>query len=296
MSAKASEAITPDVVDRLVAAVEAMPARERPNICAAQVVLDHLARWHRHGDRPVTETVEQIAMARRLSARTVRRSLAALAAAELVVPTRRGGHGHGTARVLTFVPETASTSAAADDNGTRAAHGGRSAETNWGRLDMELGPHRPELGPRSADGTDARTDDYVTDVGGARLHDAPPRTRMPRANRRHEGGGPTAAPKATTKGDDIRQRADAIVRPWWERQEPRPTQPLVAVVKVCEAALRNGWTDAELAAALDDVPTVSGGSLDFWRRKRNGKRSPDATVDGALAVVAAIQQQREGLR
>jgi hypothetical protein len=87
------------------------------------------------------------------------------------------------------------------------------------------------------------------------------------------------------------------VRSWWERQAPKPTQPFPAVVAVCARALRAGWTETELAHALDEVPVVSGGALDLWRNRRgNGQARSGATIEGALAVADAIRRRREALR
>jgi hypothetical protein len=38
-------------------------------------------------------------------------------------------------------------------------------------------------------------------------------------------------------------------------------------------ALRAGWIEAELGAAREEVPVISGGALDVWRRRRSN-RSP----------------------
>jgi len=65
--------------------------------------------------------------------------------------------------------------------------------------------------------------------------------------------------------------AKRILNDWWETQNPRPTQPYVAILKILRKALANGWTEAELRQALDDVPVVSGAALDLWR-KNNTRR------------------------
>jgi hypothetical protein len=82
-----------------------------------------------------------------------------------------------------------------------------------------------------------------------------------------------------------RERAETVLREWWERQQPRPVQPYPAALKVCTKALAGGWTDAELTAALDDVHVISGAALDRWRRARgNGqdRSASPATIDTIL--------------
>jgi DNA-binding transcriptional ArsR family regulator len=276
-----------------------MPPRHRPDAPSAQVVLYHLARWHRYGDHPVSETVEQIAEEQRLGGRTVRRCLAALEAAGLVVSVRRGGRGHGTARVLTFVATEAAHAAVGED-ATEAAHAAAVEDTS----EPELRPRTHRTAAASTPTAAAQrgryrrfTDVGITDVGIACAQSATSSNGAPRQRRRRNGDEPDQ-PKAPAGGDETRRRADAVVRPWWERQAPRPAQPFVAIVGVCAGALRAGWTDVDLAQALEEVPVVSGGALDLWRNKR-AKGPPHAraraTADGGRAVADAIAARRRAL-
>ncbi len=89
----------------------------------------------------------------------------------------------------------------------------------------------------------------------------------------------------------LRERAQAVLDPWWARQAIKPATPYIAALKVCQRALQGGMTDAELAAALEDVPTISGGALDFWRRRQANGRA-DASVGLTAEQHEAISDYR----
>lgn len=80
----------------------------------------------------------------------------------------------------------------------------------------------------------------------------------------------SAAPKATKthRADAHLEEAKRILGAWWERQNPRPQKSFIGAAKVLAKALGDGWTEPDLSAALNDVPTISGGALDYWRRTR----------------------------
>jgi hypothetical protein len=110
---------------------------------------------------------------------------------------------------------------------------------------------------------------------------------------------PAKRPAEAGRRDPDRALAEAIVNPWWERQHPKPQQPWIAVVKVIAKALRGGWTEAELRQALEEVPTVSGSALDFWRRRRTTGTGPSprtqrnrAAAEAAIAVVTGQPPRR----
>jgi hypothetical protein len=66
-----------------------------------------------------------------------------------------------------------------------------------------------------------------------------------------------------------------ILTDGWYQGHDRPQQRYVAVLKIVTKALKDGWDERDLAQALAEMPTVSGGSLDYWRNRRtrpNGHR------------------------
>jgi hypothetical protein len=88
--------------------------------------------------------------------------------------------------------------------------------------------------------------------------------------------------------DPYRATAQEVLCQWWERQDPRPQTPYPAALKVLAKALRDGWTQAELRQALEEVPAISGAALDYWRRRRNGRGPADGrTLEERLAAGAA---------
>jgi hypothetical protein len=114
--------------------IAATPTGERPSYEKTVMVLYYLARWHRAGDKPVDETVAEIAEAMLLTRRTVSRCLSAITAAGLMHTTVRGGSRarRGSKRVLAYMGtdatsvarDTASNSCQSDgtsENGTRAS-------------------------------------------------------------------------------------------------------------------------------------------------------------------------------
>jgi hypothetical protein len=76
-----------------------------------------------------------------------------------------------------------------------------------------------------------------------------------------------------------------VLDAWWARQPVKPATPYIAALKVCERALQGGMAGDELATALDEIPTISGGALDFWRKRRADKRGRPA----ASAALTAEQ-------
>jgi hypothetical protein len=101
-------------------------------------------------------------------------------------------------------------------------------------------------------------------------------------------GGVPASPNRRPEPDPFRQRADGVLRPWWERQRPRPQQPYAAALRVLVKALRDGWIEAELVAALDEMPTISGSSLDVHRRRRENGQRPSRVTEPTPKQYAAM--------
>jgi hypothetical protein len=62
--------------------------------------------------------------------------------------------------------------------------------------------------------------------------------------------------------------AKLMLDDWWQQQDPKPQQPYVAVLQVLRKALKDGWHERDLRDALDSVPIISGGALDYWRKQR----------------------------
>lgn len=86
------------------------------------------------------------------------------------------------------------------------------------------------------------------------------------------GSGPSSLIEiSNTEKRPAAEAADALVKDWWNRQDPKPTQSFVAVRAVARAALRSGWDPTTLAKAMTEVPVISAGALDMWRSRQNGK-------------------------
>ncbi len=86
--------------------------------------------------------------------------------------------------------------------------------------------------------------------------------------------------------DDPRATAKAILDPWWERQVPRPTQNYMGALKVLERALRAGWPEDSLRSALDEIPTISGGCLQFWWNRNRNRRVAKPTAARSVRLQA----------
>jgi len=89
--------------------------------------------------------------------------------------------------------------------------------------------------------------------------------------------------------------ARAILADWWEHQTPRPQQPFPAALKVAAKALRDGWTVAELGQALDEVPVISGGALEYWRRRHSSNGSNAKSAEQVAAESLARIKRTMGL-
>jgi hypothetical protein len=84
---------------------------------------------------------------------------------------------------------------------------------------------------------------------------------------------PDAAP--AVRGEATPAEMAKILTDGWYQGHDRPQQRYVAVLKIVTKALKDGWDERDLAQALAEMPTVSGGSLDYWRNRRtrpNGHR------------------------
>lgn len=105
------------------------------------------------------------------------------------------------------------------------------------------------------------------------------------------------APAAPKTGDGaIVDHAKALVDAWWESLTPKPAQPYIAIVKVVQQCLKNGWSDELIASALREAPVVSGAAFDLWRNNREkptAKSAVAAEVDKMLAWSTAFFEQRD---
>jgi hypothetical protein len=118
-------------------------------------------------------------------------------------------------------------------------------------------------------------DDTDPGLSAHRTRDEPERTRKNYSAERADEPTP-------------RSVAKAILDQWWKQQEPRPQQPYPAVLKVLEKALHDGWTQEELERALAEVPVISGGALDYWRRSRRAKK-PEPRDSGEITEASAAR-------
>lgn len=90
--------------------------------------------------------------------------------------------------------------------------------------------------------------------------------------------------------------AHRIVDAWWESLTPKPAQPYIAIVKVVQQCLKNGWSDELIASALREAPVVSGAAFDLWRNNREKPTAKSAVateVDKMLAWSTAFFEQRD---
>jgi hypothetical protein len=86
--------------------------------------------------------------------------------------------------------------------------------------------------------------------------------------------------------------ARRVLDDWWKRQTPRPQQPYPAALKVLTKALRDGWTEDDLRHALDEVPTISGGTLDYWHRNRHRTNGSSAKSTEQMAAESEARIRR----
>ena len=123
-------------------AIAAMPGRDRPTFGDARGVLTDLTRWSRQGT--CDSTTKQLADAGALSARTVKRCLAALRAAGLITDERRGGSAAvGTRRTLVFLvtsDRTARSRYVGPRTWDRVSTTWDRVSTTWNRVEHDLGP------------------------------------------------------------------------------------------------------------------------------------------------------------
>lgn len=100
---------------------------------------------------------------------------------------------------------------------------------------------------------------------------------------------PTPVKRGRRLRDNPRlQAADRLTRAWWEASTPRPLQPggFVAARKIVEAALRAGYTEAQVERALRGLR----GALAMWRLEQAlGGQS----VEGPSDLGAAISEQEQ---
>jgi hypothetical protein len=146
MSSADTEAVTPEVLARLSAAIDEMPSGDRPNFFAAQCVLRHLARWARSGE--CDDSIGQISKGTRVAERTVKRSLVALVEAGLMKNKTRGGGRNQRPTVRHLLLGPSERPELGDELGPSERPEIPSELGPYsGRIDPELGPDSPELGP-----------------------------------------------------------------------------------------------------------------------------------------------------
>lgn len=115
------------------------------------------------------------------------------------------------------------------------------------------------------------------DVGSrAEVHEERPLVNVPMNALPLEAG--EAAPQPPAEDP-----ARAILAAWWERQDPRPSQPYVACLGVVRRALAAGNSPADVAWALEQVPVVSGGAIDMALRRRRNGTGPGRETPGEIA-------------
>jgi hypothetical protein len=113
-----------------------------------------------------------------------------------------------------------------------------------------------------------------------------------------EGPLPARSPSArrtATPPSPLRARAQAVLDPWWERQEVKPARSYMACLKACEAALHGGMSDTDLARAIGEVPTITGGAFDYWRNRQRGNGT-EPLSDEQHAAIANMRQREDRAR
>jgi DNA-binding transcriptional ArsR family regulator len=87
--------------------------------------------------------------------------------------------------------------------------------------------------------------------------------------------------------------AHRIVDAWWESLTLKPAQPYIAIVKVVQQCLKNGWSDELIASALREAPVVSGAAFDLWRNNREARGTDEPWITELLALSAPFFDGRD---
>ena len=87
--------------------------------------------------------------------------------------------------------------------------------------------------------------------------------------------------------------AHRIVDTWWESLALKPAQPYIAIVKVVQQCLKNGWSDELIASALREAPVVSGAAFDLWRNNREARGTDEPWITELLALSAPFFDGRD---
>lgn len=87
--------------------------------------------------------------------------------------------------------------------------------------------------------------------------------------------------------------AHRIVDDWWEALSPKPAQPYIAIVKVVQQCLKNGWPEELIANALREAPVVSGAAFDLWRNNREARSVDEPWITELLALSAPFFDGRD---
>lgn len=87
--------------------------------------------------------------------------------------------------------------------------------------------------------------------------------------------------------------AHRIVDAWWDTLAPKPAQPYIAIVKVVQQCLKNGWSDELIASALREAPVVSGAAFDLWRNNREARGTDEPWITELLALSAPFFDGRD---
>ncbi|HRI08218.1 MAG TPA: hypothetical protein PKW35_10390 [Nannocystaceae bacterium] len=87
--------------------------------------------------------------------------------------------------------------------------------------------------------------------------------------------------------------AHRIVDAWWDTLTPKPAQPYIAIVKVVQQCLKNGWSDELIASALREAPVVSGAAFDLWRNNREARSADEPWITELLALSAPFFDGRD---
>ncbi|MBP6728171.1 MAG: hypothetical protein KA129_01000, partial [Microthrixaceae bacterium] len=73
----------------------------------------------------------------------------------------------------------------------------------------------------------------------------------------------------------------------------KPAQPYIAIVKVVQQCLKNGWSDELIASALREAPVVSGAAFDLWRNNREARGTDEPWITELLALSAPFFDGRD---
>lgn len=78
----------------------------------------------------------------------------------------------------------------------------------------------------------------------------------------------------------------ALLNAWWETQNPKPTQPYIACLKIVRKFLAAGWPAEDIRWALDNAPVVSCGAMTMALNQRRGRgNGQQSTMQNGLRLL-----------